>query len=291
MSYQIITDSCSDLPAGYGGEHGVLIIPMTFMLDGMEYQDDGWRSISVEEFYSRVRKGSMPTTSLVNVQRFLDIFTPLLEEGKDIVYIAFSSALSGTCQNGMIAASDLRERFPERKITVIDSLCASGGLGMLIRYAQTMKEAGASYEDLVAWVEANKLRAIHWFTVDNLNHLRRGGRLSGASALIGSVLSIKPVLHVNNEGRLIPVEKVKGRRHALRSLVDQMEKSVFDSGNQVIYIHHGDAVEDAESVAAMIRERMAVCDIEIHPIGPVIGSHSGPGTLALFYMGTVRRPQ
>lgn len=269
----------------------MIVMPLSFILDGSEYADDGFASMPMEEFYGRVRKGSMPSTSLINVQRIADVFTATLEKGQDIVYIAFSSALSGTCQNAMIAANDLRERFPERRITVIDSLCACMGQGMLVRLAQEKKEAGMAYEDLVRWVEGNKLRAIHWFTVDSLSHLRRGGRVSGASAFIGTILSIKPVLHVSDEGKLVPVEKLKGRRHALRSLVEHMEQTVEDSQDQTIFINHGDALEDAQAVAAMVRERMPVRGIEIGAIGPVIGAHSGPGTLAIFYMGANRNPR
>ncbi|NLG37011.1 MAG: DegV family protein [Clostridiales bacterium] len=288
MPYRIFTDSCSDLPVEYIREHDLTVLPLTYSIDGKEYRDDGWTSMPVEEFYGRVRRGSMPTTSLINVQSFLDAFTPCLEKGEDILYIAFSTALSGTCQNGMIAAGDLREQFPERRITVIDSLCASMGLGMLVMLAQQRKEEGMGYDELVAWVDNEKLHAVHWFTVDNLHHLRRGGRLSTTSAFLGTILSIKPVLHVSDEGKLIPVEKVKGRRHALRSLVDRIAQTIVGPEKQTLYIIHGDALEDARMVAQMVRERINIRDITISPIGPVIGSHAGPGTIAVFFMGTGR---
>lgn len=289
MTYRIFTDSCSDLPAEYIKKHDDLtVLPLTYSLDGKEYRDDGWVSISMEDFYGRMRRGSISTTSLINVQRFLEAFTPCLEKGEDILYIAFSSALSGTCQNAMIAAGDLREQFPERRITVIDSLCACMGFGMLVTLAQQKKEEGMGYDELVAWVDDEKLRAVHWFTVDNLNHLRRGGRLSTTSAFLGTILSIKPVLHVSDEGKLVPVEKVKGRRNALRSLVERTAQTIVDPEQQTLFINHGDALEEARTVADMIRERINIRDITINPIGPVIGSHAGPGTIAVFFMGTGR---
>jgi DegV family protein with EDD domain len=242
-------------------------------------------------FYEKVRNGQGSTTTLINSQHFSDVFTTILEKGMDILYIAFSSALSGTYQSSLLARSELVERFPDRQITVVDSLCASLGQGLLIFQAVQRRNQGWTLEALTAWLEENKQHVVHWFTVDDLNHLRRGGRVSATAALLGTILSIKPVLHVNDQGKLIPVEKVKSRKRALRSLVDRMGETVIEPMQQTVFISHGDSLADAEAVAAMVKERFQVKDVIINYVGPVIGSHSGPGTIALFYMGKTRSPE
>ena len=205
-----------------------------------------------------------------------------------MLYLAFSSGLSGTYQSARLAQEELRERFPDRTFTVVDSLCASMGEGLLAYYAATMRQQGCTLEETAAWLEENKLKLCHWFTVDDLHHLKRGGRVSPATAVVGTMLNIKPVLHVDDNGHLIPMEKVRGRRQSLEALVRHMKETVENPEEQMIFISHGDCPQDAEYVAGRIRETMTVRDIRIHTIGPVIGTHSGPGTVALFFLGSHR---
>jgi len=288
MGTLIVTDSCCDLPLSFMEEHQIPAIGLTFTLNGKEYTDDLGKTIDSKSFYDAVRQGATPTTSQINTEEFLQFFKKYLERGQDILYIAFSSALSGTYNSARIARDMLKSDYPDRTITVIDSLCASMGQGLLVYKAVQLLQQGYSHEELVQWVEDNKLKINHWFTVDDLNHLKRGGRLSGASAFIGTILDIKPVLHVNDEGRLIPVEKVKGRKKSLRRLVEMLEQRIVDPEEQEVFISHGDALEDAQFTADLIRSKVRVKKILINTIGPVIGSHAGPGTMAVFFFGSNR---
>ncbi len=285
--YRIITDSTTDLSPEMIADLDITIIPLEFSIEGNRHLDyaDG-RDMDIKQFYSLVRSGQMSTTGQVTVARFTDVFEPLLKDGHDILYIAFSSGLSGTSSSAQVAAEELAGKYPERKIYSVDSLAASMGEGLLVYNAVMQKRAGLNIEELKAWVEENRNHLCHWFTVDDLYHLKRGGRVSPAAALVGTMLGIKPVLHVDDEGHLIPVEKVRGRKQSLDALVKHMVETVTNPEDQMIFISHGDCAEDANYVADQIRSKMKVKDIVIHFVGPVIGAHSGPGTVALFFLGT-----
>lgn len=282
--YVIFSDSCSDLTPEILKEIDVSIIPMKFTVKGASYENyPDERELSSREFYDMVRGGEMPTTSQVNSTEFIDIFEPLLREGKDILYIAFSSGLSGTYNNSCIAAEELHEKYPQRKMITVDSLAASMGEGLLVYLAAKKREEGLGIEELAKWVEENRNHLCHWFTVDDLNHLKRGGRVSSAAALFGTMLGIKPVLHVDDEGHLIPVSKVRGRKASLDALVKEMEKAVTDA--HTVFVSHGDSLDDAKYVAEQVKSKFHSKEIRLNHIGPVIGAHSGPGTIALFFLG------
>lgn len=284
-----MTDSCCDLPAGLAEELSLEVLPLRLELKGREYRNylDG-REIGFQEFYGQVRSGEMPVTSAVNVGEFEAAMRPVLEAGKDILCLCFSSALSTTYQSAVIAAKDLEEALPERRVLVVDSLCASMGQGLFAWLCAAEKRKGKSLDQVREYAEEIKTRVCHWFTVDDLNHLKRGGRVSAAAALFGTMLSVKPVLHVDNEGRLIPMEKCRGRRASLLALVDHMEKTAADPAGQTVFLSHGDCLEDAEFVADEIRRRFGTEDIRISYVGPVIGSHTGAGVVALFFLGSER---
>lgn len=286
--YFISTSSTSDLPESYITENEIGFIPFSFLIDGKEYPDDFGHSMSFADFYAQVREGQLPTTSMVNGETYRAHFMKYLEQGADVLHIEFSSALSGSYENCRTVADELNAKY-DNKVYVVDSLCASMGLGLLVEYAVQMKKAGKSMEEAARWIEENKLHFIHWFTVMDLNHLRRGGRISRASAFFGTMLKIKPILDVDDLGRLIPHFKVRGRKKAIVGLLEHMQMDIRNPDGQTVFISHGDCREDAETLAAMIRQAFpAITDIRINYIGPVIGAHSGPGTLALFYVGKER---
>lgn len=288
-NYVIYTDSSADLDVAMLEELGVLVQPLTFHMGEGNYANwpDG-REMGFAEFYTKLREGATASTSQVNVSEFENVFRPLLEEGKDVLYIGFSSGLSGTVNSGRVAAEELAKEFPERKMLVVDTLAASLGQGLLVWHAVQLQKQGKSIIEVAAWLEDNKLNMAHWFTVDDLNFLKRGGRVSGAAALFGTMLNIKPVLHVDNAGKLIPMEKVRGRRQSLDALVDHMEKTAIDPAEQVVFISHGDCKDDADYVADEVKRRLGVKTVYINYVGPVIGSHSGPGTMALFFLAKNR---
>lgn len=288
-SYMIVTDSCSDLTLKMVTDMKMDVVPLSVEIDGnfyKHYPDE--REISVKDFYDKLRDKKVAVTSLVNVGAYLEFFEEKLLEGKDILYIAFSSALSGSYQSSVIASKELNEKYPDRKIIVVDSLSASMGLGLLVWSAFLKQKEGLSIEDLATWVESHKLNLIHLFTVDDLGTLKRGGRLSGAQALLGSLLKVKPVLHVTDEGKLVPIKKARGRKTSLQTIVDLMKDTIEDSKKQTIFISHGDDIEDAVYVGDLIKEQIGVKRIEYGYIGPVIGAHSGPRTIAVFFMGKQR---
>jgi DegV family protein with EDD domain len=255
-------------------------------LDGKDYKDG---DMDPKKFFDLERNGHVPRTSQLTPAEAIDVFEGFLSQGRDILYIAFSSGLSGSCGTINLVATDMRKKYPEREIYVVDSLCASLGLGLLVDYAVKMRDEGKSISETYKWLEVNKLNLNHWFTVDSLDHLRRGGRLSGGAAFVGNLLQIKPVLNVDHEGHLIPREKVKGRKKALRLLVEKMEELVINPDGQQIFISHGDDLEAAEKVAEMIKEIYpGVGGFMMNMIGSVIGAHAGPGTIALFFMGKSR---
>ena len=287
--FVIVTDSSADLPADLVRELGVEVLPLSFTIQGKTYRNypDG-REMAPGAFYQLLRGGGMATTSAVNVADYTAALEPLLQEGKDVLLLVFSSGLSATYQSSVIAVEELREKYPDRKLFTVDTLCASLGQGLLVWHAVEQKRKGASIEAVRDWVEENKLHLCHWFTVDDLHFLKRGGRISAATAVVGSMLSIKPVLHVDDEGHLINVAKARGRNASLTALVDHMEQTAIDPAGQTIFISHGDCLADAQKVADEVRRRMGVKDIVINHVGPVIGAHSGPGTVALFFLGTKR---
>ncbi len=286
--YIITTDTTSDLPEDYLKQNNILLLPLYYNFEGTVYGDKVF--LEPKEFYDKMRKGAMPTTMAVNPENARDIFTDLLDQGYDILHIAFSSALSGSCSVAATVARELMDERPGTRITVIDSLCASLGEGLLVHKAAQLKDDGHSIDETAGWLEEHKLNLCHMFTVDDLHHLHRGGRVSKATAIIGTLINVKPVLHVDNEGRLIPLNNVRGRKKALISLVDQMEASLLeDRGqNDTIFISHGDCLEDAQYVADLVKDRFGIQNIMINYVSPTIGAHSGPGTVALFFMGKAR---
>lgn len=287
--YVIITDSCCDLPADLARELEIEVVPLSLQMGSKTYRNwlDG-REISFPDFYRRIRAGETATTSAVSVGDFEEIMRPILTGGRDILCLCFSSALSTTYQSACIAAQTLSEEVPEGTVRVVDTLSASLGQGLLVYLCAQEKRRGASLEALTAYAEATRGKVCHWFTVDDLNHLKRGGRISATAALFGTMLSIKPVLHVADAGRLIPMSKTRGRKASLLALVDHMAQTAVDPAQQTVFISHGDCLADAEFVADAIRTRLGVTDIRINYVGPVIGNHSGPGTVALFFLGSGR---
>ena len=285
----LMTDSCCDLTEKTAADLGIVTLPLTFEIDGTTCRNwlDG-RDMDISEFYRLLRAEKPASTSAVSVGDFEHAMREILGRGQDILYLAFSSALSTTYQSACIAAEDMKEEFPDRKVLTVDSLCASGGQGLLVWLCAKEMEQGKSLEEVRDYAEATKGRICHWFTVDDLNHLKRGGRVNAATAFFGTMLSIKPVLHVDDQGRLIPIRKVRGRKASLTALVDEMEKTVIEPEKQTIFITHGDCLEDAQFVADEVTRRFGITDIHINYVGPVIGNHSGPGTLALFFLGKER---
>ena len=292
MDFEIVTDSCCNLLEDMIDDFGIHVLPLTFMVDGEDevYQSylKGERT-DLKQFYTMMREGKVFKTSLPNLAESEALFRELLASGRDVLYIAFSSGLSGTYQALSLMAAQLQEEFPERRIHVVDSLAASGGQGLLVWYAVQHARAGESIDQVRDWLEENKLHLAHWFTVDDLMFLFRGGRVSKTAAWAGTLLNIKPVLHVDDEGHLIPMEKVRGRKKSLNALIDHMEKSANKPiSDQMVFITHGDCIEDAEYVAAKIKERFGVKEVVINYVDPVIGAHSGPGTMALFFLADKR---
>ena len=286
--YVISTTSTADLTAEFCSEHGIDIDYLTYTIDGVDYKDDINESMSYNEFYSGMRNGRMSSTGACNIEQATQLFEKYAKEGVDVLHISFSSGLSSTYNNEYIAAQDVMERYPDRIIIVLDSLCASRGQGLLVYYAVMMKEKGCSIDEVSDWVENNKLHLCHQFTVDDLNHLHRGGRVSKTVAVVGSIVNVKPVLHVDNEGKLIPLKNVRGRKKSLITLVDNMLEQIDGYDNEMVYIGHGDCIEDAEFVKELVMTKTGINNVDIGYIGSVIGSHAGPGTVALFFLGNER---
>ncbi len=285
--FVISTDSGSDLNQAYCQENGVICQELSYTLAGETYTNFDPRMTN-KQFYDLVRQGEMPVTQQVNPQQFVEAWEPILQQGNDILHIGFSSGLSGTYNSSCIAAEELREKYPEATIITIDTLAASLGQGMLVNFAVNMKKDGASMEEIAAWLEENKLHMVHNFTVDDLNHLQRGGRVSKATAIVGTALGIKPALHVDDDGHLINISKVRGRKPSLKWLVDRMGELTQGWENAEIFISHGDCLEDAQYVADEVRNRYGITKATIDYVGPVIGAHAGPGVVALFFLGEKR---
>lgn len=284
----ILTDSCSDLPIEYIDENQLPFLSLTCHFNGRDYKDDFGKSLSYKEFYDTIRGGTVATTSQINTYHFIEEFKKYVTQGKSVIYIGFSSALSGCVSSAEAAKKSIYEEFPDADITVIDTKCASLGQGLMVTYAVDMLKKGCSKQEIVDWIEENKLRMNHWFTVEDLIYLKRGGRISSSTAIIGTILNIKPVMHVDDEGRLIPVTKVKGRKKSLKALAQRLFDEIVNPEEQVIAISHGDCLEDANYLRELILSSVKVKDVIINNVGPVIGSHSGPGTVALFFLGHSR---
>ena len=289
QDYIIMTDSCCDLTDQMARELELEVLPLTMTMDGKEYPNtlDG-RYITNEEFYKRLRAGKTSTTAAANVGQFEDAMRAVLGRGQDILCLCFSSALSTTYQSAVIAAENLATDFPERTIRVIDTLSASRGQGLLVYLAAQKKKEGLTLSQLGDWVEDNKLHVCHWFTVDDLNFLKRGGRVSAATALVGTMLSIKPVMHTSDEGKLVPVSKARGRKASLQALIDKVAELSIEPSEQVMFICHADCEKESRAVAEELKARYGVKEVYINYIGPVIGSHTGPNTMGLFFVGTKR---
>lgn len=285
----IITDSCVDLPAKIAEEFELVVIPLNLLVNNKVYNNYlDEREISFKEFYDLLRSNVIPQTSQINPSKFLEIFTPYLENDYDILSISFSSALSGTYQSSVIAKDELILKYPNRNIITIDSKCASMGQGLLLTYAANLKKNGHSLSEVAKWVEDNKTNICHLFTVGDLNHLRRGGRLSYAKALLGTILKIKPLLHVNIEGKLVQTSSTRGRKQALNLMVERMKNTIINPQEQTIYISHGDCEGEVIELVKIIKDEIGVKNIIYNYVGPVIGSHSGLNTVAIFYLGNDR---
>lgn len=290
MDFEIVTDSSSNLVEEMIDDFGLHVLPLTFMVDGEEYQSYlKGQHTDLKQFYTMMREGKVITTSLPNLAESEALMRDLLEQGRDILYLGFSSGLSGTFEATELLMRDLAAEFPERTLLAVDTLAASGGEGLLVWHAVQRARAGAPIGEVRDWVEENKLHLAHWFTVDDLMFLFRGGRVSKTAAWAGTMLNIKPVMHVDDEGHLIPLEKVRGRKKSLNALVDHMEKSAVQPiDQQMVFITHGDCLEEAEYVAEQVKERFGVKEVVINYVDPVIGAHSGPGTMALFFLADKR---
>ena len=285
-AYKIITDSGSDLTEQMLEELNVAKVSLSVLFRGEsrpDSVDEGIRS-----FYDALRAGEISTTSAVNPDGWASAIEPVLQAGQDALVMAFSSGLSTTYQSAVIAAGELAEKYPERKVLVVDTLCASLGEGLLVWYACKKRDEGLDLEELRDWLEENKLHLCHWFTVDDLMFLKRGGRVSAATALVGTMLQIKPVLHVDDEGHLINVGKARGRKASIDALAAKVAELGDGFENETMFISHGDCIGDAQYLASVLKEKYGVKHVHINHVGAVVGSHSGPGTLALFFMGKHR---
>lgn len=290
MDFEIVTDSSCNLTENMIDELGVHVLPLVFMSEGKEYRSylKGEKT-DLKQFYTMMREGKVFTTSLPNMADAEALLRGLLESGRDVLYLGFSSALSGTYEAVRLLCTQLAAEFPERTVRAVGTLAASGGQGLLVYHACKHAQAGASLEETARWVEENRLHLAHWFTVDDLMFLLRGGRVSKVSAYMGTMLNIKPVMHVDDEGRLIPVEKVRGRKKAIQGLVKHMEETAQKPvADQPVFITHGDCPEDVEYLCDLIRKKFGDVQITVNYVDPVIGAHSGPGTLALFFLAEHR---
>lgn len=285
--YRILTDSSCDLPEELVREYDLRVLPLRVTLGEETYLNEPG-AVDSHTFYEKLRAGVPAQTSAVNTQDFADAMKEELEAGRDVLYIGFSSGLSGTYSAGEVAAQGLRPLYPEQKILTVDSLCASLGQGLLVHLCVEQKRAGKSVEEVAQFAEDTKLHIGHWFTVDDLHHLHRGGRVSATVAILGSALQIKPVMHVDDAGTLQPVTKARGRKASMREIVKQLAALIIEPEKQTMFLSHGDCLQDAQMLAGMLKDQLGVPKVIISPVGPVIGAHSGPGTLAAFAVCTHR---
>lgn len=288
--YIISTDTSCDFPLEYVKQHQLPLVTLFYSIDGVTGENGCPSSDVLKNFYDKMRAGSMTKTQQASIEDTEKVFREILQEGKDILHIAFSSGLSGTANAARLAAENMMEEFPERKIIVIDSLCASLGQGLLVDYALKLQQQGKTMEETAKWLEDHIQNICHLFTVEDLKYLQRGGRISKTTALVGTMIGIKPVLHVDPEGKLVSISKVRGRKQSIQALVNKMEENIgkYRGEKQPIFISHGDCIEDANYLAELVKERFGYDEFLINDVGPTIGAHSGPGTLALFFMGKTR---
>ena len=286
MDFQIITDSCCDFPTPMYGQLGLTFVPLTVEFRGNTFDEKN--DDTLKDMYQGLRAGEVAKTSAVNPSRWSQPMEKALAAGKDVLVLAFSSGLSTTYQSAVIAAEELKDAYPDRKIQVIDTLCASMGEGLLVWYACKKRDEGLSLDEVAQWVLDNRPHLCHWFTVDDLMYLKRGGRISAATALVGTMLQIKPLLHVDDEGHLINMTKTRGRKAAIDAMVKKAQELGAGYDNSTMFISHGDCLSDAEYLSRQLKEKCGVKDVVISYVGAVIGSHSGPGTLALFFLGSHR---
>lgn len=284
--YIVTVNSTVDVPKEWLEERGVPFIPLKYTIEGKTYED--MSGLSAKEFFQKLREGKMSTTSQINPEEAKEALKPFLEEGKDVLHLAFSSGLSGTCGSMKIAAEELREIYPDRKIIVVDTLCACMGEALLLYYVLKRKAEGMTIEEAAGWAEENKLHVCHNVTIDDLYHLQRGGRISKTEAVLGSIVQIKPMIHMDQEGELKVIGKERGRKRSLQKIVDRAAEQFKGWENDIVMITHGDCVTDAQYVAELVKEKLGIENILIHNIGTVIGSHTGPGVVAVFCMGSCR---
>ena len=285
-NYNIVTDSCCDLRPETYEQLNLTVVPLSMEFRGQVREDKS--DDSIKEVYAALRAGESAQTAAVNPDRWLNAMEPHLAAGRDVLVMAFSSGLSTTYQSAVIAAEELREKYPERTIYVVDTLCASRGEGLLVWYACKKRDEGMTLDELHTWVEDTKLHLCHWFTVDDLMYLKRGGRISAATAIVGTMLKVKPVLHVDNEGHLINMFKVRGRKASLEAIANKLGELGGNYDNSTVFICHGDCIEDAKYVENILKTKYGVKEVLINYTGAVIGSHSGPGTMAVFFLGDHR---
>lgn len=285
-SFEIITDSGCDLPEQMQRKLNIKMVRLTLNFRGQERQDSV--DDEIVTLYDALRGGEVAKTAAINPQTWAQAMEPTLQQGKDVLVLAFSSGLSTTYQSAMIAAEELLEKYPQRKIRVVDTRAASLGQGLLVWYACGKRDEGMDLEQVTQWVEENKFHLCHWFTVDDLMYLKRGGRVSAATAIVGTMLGIKPVLHMDDEGHLINMSKARGRKASIQALAEKMGQLGLKGENRTVFICHGDCLEDAQYLESLVRQKYGVEEVFIGYTGAVIGSHSGPGTLALFFLGENR---
>ncbi len=285
--YKLFTDSTSDLTQEFVDMLDITVVPTEFTLDGQTYLDYAdARDMSRESFWQLLRAKKMPKTAVINPDRFYQYFEPALKDGFDILHIVFSTGLAGTRQNALLAAEELKEKYPDQEIRVVDSLSASHGEGLLVYYAAQKKNAGASLDEVAASVEQMRGQVCVWFTVDDLQHLKRGGRVTATTAAVGGVLNIKPIMHIDAEGKLVAVDKVRGRKTALETLLTKFQETAIDPTGQIVFLVHADCLDDANWMAQELRTRFGVPEVFVNYIGPVIGTHAGPGALGVCFRGS-----
>ncbi len=289
MSYKILTDTCANLPYSLIEKLDLDMCSLMFLSEGKTYYSyKKGEEVDLKQFYDMMRNKQVFTTSQINPADFKEFFGKYLSQGIDILYLCFSSGLSGMHQSAVAALKDLEEEYPERKIIVVDTLCAALGQGLMVYYAASMREEGKSIEEVAGWVEDNKLRMCHWFTVDDLIYLHRGGRVSASAAIIGTIVGVKPIMHMDNNGRLAVVDKVRGRKQSIKRLISELENNIVNPDGQIVAISHGDCLDEAEYIKKAISEKFNFKEVIVNCLDPVIGSHAGPGTLALFFLGKER---
>ena len=286
MSYQIVTDTCCDYPADMYGELGLKVVPLSVLYKGVQYTEytEQW----LKGLFDGLRAGETASTSAVNPTGWAEVIEPVLEGGEDALVLTFSSGLSTTYQSAVIAAQELMQKYPHRKVNVVDTLCASLGQGLFVYYACQKRDEGMTLQELTDWCEDTKQHLCHWVIADDLMYLKRGGRVSAATAVAGTLLQIKPLIHMNEEGKLINVGKIRGRKAAIKTLCDKVGELGIPGANDTIFICHGDCLEDAQTLEAMLKEKYGTKKVFIYYIGAVIGSHAGPGTMSVFFLGEHR---